>query len=287
MKSKTAFIVPVFTYKNDSYQNENFEKFRNKNVWYDNMFVIELAFGDSQFRIPESEKFIRLRADKNTVIWQKERLINIAIKKIPKKFEYISWVDADIIFSHPLTDWAIANRLQKHSVIQLFETVRQLDERGCTYKVHNNCFVDERKGWTGYGWAIRRDVLNKIGGLFDYHITGNGDCLLAGAFTGNLKNISQRTLNNCSHLKKLYTDYYKLCQKHITSASYLKDRQIEHLYHGNYNRKYEFREKLLERFNFNPSSDLKTDVKTGLLQWSANKKLRGEVLSYHNTMYNR
>ena len=37
------------------------------------MFVIELAFGDSQFRIPESEKFIRLRANNKTVIWQKKK----------------------------------------------------------------------------------------------------------------------------------------------------------------------------------------------------------------------
>ena len=41
-----------------------------------NVLVVELAFGDEEFELPKSKNVLRLRG--SGVMWQKERLLNIA-----------------------------------------------------------------------------------------------------------------------------------------------------------------------------------------------------------------
>ena len=49
---------------------------------------------------------------------------------LPQEWTQIAWLDCDILFKNP--NWAIDtfNLLQKHSVVQLFETCDRTDRNG-------------------------------------------------------------------------------------------------------------------------------------------------------------
>jgi hypothetical protein len=74
-------------------------------------------------------------------MWQKERLLNIALEVVPDKVEDLAWSDCDLVFESP--DWPEAARraLKSDNVIQLFSEVRYLD-KSSTDKLEFNSIPD-------------------------------------------------------------------------------------------------------------------------------------------------
>ena len=54
------------------------------------------------------------------VMWQKERLLNIAAARLPKSARKVGWFDADIVFKEP--DWLerTSHALDRYAVVQPF-----------------------------------------------------------------------------------------------------------------------------------------------------------------------
>src|SRR5438876_7100513 len=71
-------------------------------------FAVECVFGDTYFELPRAANIKRVRA--GSVMWQKERLLNLALKElVPVNFSRIVWLDADVIFAEP--DWLVRTSL--------------------------------------------------------------------------------------------------------------------------------------------------------------------------------
>jgi hypothetical protein len=281
---KTAFIVPIFTFSENEYIKRNFDKMK-KTISVDDLFVIELAYLDNDFLIPESQDFIRLRGSERNLLWQKERLINIALQKIPEEYKNIAWVDADILFDCEDLSKKINDKLNQYSVIQLFSKIHQLDQYEQRFKTKNSCVYDS-SGSPGYAWAMRREELDKLGGLFDRHITGNGDCLIEYVFQNHVKRITMKTLEKCDGMMSLYKKERKKSAKYVKSSVGFLETEIEHLYHGPYNRRYEYRENLLGENDFDPEKDIVIDEDNGLLKFNferdESKKLYHDFFYYIN-----
>jgi hypothetical protein len=85
------------------------------------LLTVELAFGDNPFelRAGDAEKIVKIRG--GDVMWQKERLLNIAVEHLPPECEYVAWLDCDLIFDD--ADWAEKTQaaLQKYVVVQPFQ----------------------------------------------------------------------------------------------------------------------------------------------------------------------
>ena len=64
-----------------------------------NLLVVELAFGDEEFELEPGENILQLRG--GGVMWQKERLLNIAIEQLPADCTKVAWLDNDLIFDDP------------------------------------------------------------------------------------------------------------------------------------------------------------------------------------------
>src|ERR1700753_3038699 len=64
------------------------------------LLIIELAFGNALHVVDErlADRVIRVRS--NSVLWQKERLLNIALKQLPPECDKVVWLDADILFQN-------------------------------------------------------------------------------------------------------------------------------------------------------------------------------------------
>jgi hypothetical protein len=84
------------------YQNrlENYKIFRKGIIKTGVRFLtVELAFGDDPFELTKFPEVMQLRTNKDNIMWQKERLLNIGIDKIINEgYEKVAWLDADIIF---------------------------------------------------------------------------------------------------------------------------------------------------------------------------------------------
>ena len=62
------------------------------------VMVVELAFDDDPFQVPEElcEHVERRRT--HTVLWQKERLLNIGLSQLPASCDKVAWIDGDVLF---------------------------------------------------------------------------------------------------------------------------------------------------------------------------------------------
>jgi hypothetical protein len=79
---------------------------------------IECAFGDTPFAFPEDDNIVRIRSQ--SVLWQKERLLNVLISRLPDKYTKLAWVDADILFSNPNWIPDTCDALDECPVVQPF-----------------------------------------------------------------------------------------------------------------------------------------------------------------------
>lgn len=81
------------------------------------LLTVERAFGEADFTLPSGPDCMRVRS--RDVLWQKERLINLAVASLPAAAEKIAWLDCDVLFSNP--DWAVqtAALLDEVPIVQL------------------------------------------------------------------------------------------------------------------------------------------------------------------------
>jgi hypothetical protein len=86
------------------------------------LVAVELAYdSDFELQVQDADILIRLRG--GAVLWQKERLLNLALQSLPKHCRKVAWLDSDILFE--TGDWSEqANRLlERFTMVQLFTRV--------------------------------------------------------------------------------------------------------------------------------------------------------------------
>ncbi len=250
------------------------EDIRSQNL---DLWTVEIAFDESDFELPKNNQTIQIRA--RDVMWHKERAFNILIKSLPRKYENIAWLDADILFEN--RKWAkdASKLLEKYLIVQCFDKVHLYKEGN--FKLTRNAHVGYASQkinpvpksiatmHPGYAWAGRRSFLEKHL-LYDRHILGANDFLMALAFFGYFKHpyvtedINESTRNDYLFWGK------KVFAGTKDNVGYLEG-DIYHLWHGKIeNRQYIKRDSYLLENDFNPETDIKTGS-NGLFEWSSNK----------------
>ena len=258
------------------------------------LYIVELAYGNQNYHVTEmdNDKHLRLRTH-DIPFWHKENMINIGIKKLlPSNWKAVAWVDADIEFEN--SSWAmdtlkILNGYK--DIVQLFshnvfmdascETEMILTGLGFQYvkkMKRSNRIKDVNSYWhPGFAWACTRKFYEKMNGLFEYAITGDGDMQIASCLLSNY----------ASALPDDVSDDYKNSLKEFESRirgcrlGYVPG-VIRHYYHGSINsRKYDMREQILAKFNYSPTLHISKN-KNGLLIPSKNcpKELLTEIMSH-------
>lgn len=200
-----------------------------------------------------SNNYLELQSE--SILWHKERCLNLLIKKFKlyEKYDYICWLDTDILFDKPI----VLSEDFNYSVFQPFKTsLRQSDKDGRAVQRFES-WAYNRSGDRGLGWGVRADLLRKVGGFFDYGIVGGGDSFFLERMQG--KPISIK----CSEFDKELATYFKDLYVYPKDIGYL-DNTVTHLYHGTTaNRNYDNRIKILQKHNFKPLDDLIVE-KSGL-----------------------
>jgi hypothetical protein len=181
------------------------------------LLTVECAFKDDPFELPPGPDVIQVRSPH--VLWQKERLINLAVSRLPDDVEKVAWLDGDILFTNP--DWAVetARLLDEVPVVQPFEQVIRLHQgqrkvignelslAGFARVVSQNPETLQLGGYyvhghTGFVWAARRELLAKHG-LYEAFINGVGDHYIAHAMCADFASPCMQRLQYLSRLTVL------------------------------------------------------------------------------------
>ena len=299
-KNKVDDLIAITSFFNPSnYKNkkQNFIKFRdNLRKQGVPLLVVECAFGDSDYEIEKEDAEIVIRVRSNSRIWQKERLLNIALENIPKQYTKFASLDCDIIFKN--NNWAIqtSKLLDKYPVVQPFEyAIRlnkdQLDamepvEFGPNNGQRIHCLVKAmngsgkkfiyglgKRGTTGFAWAFRKDAFPYF---YDGLIVGSGDSVMAHAFYGIHHLWWKSNLNMINHQKEYIDKIYKIVKGNVGFSK----GTILHLWHGERkDRAHNERYKILLKKDYNPYEDL-TLNKHGC--WEVRKDIEQAISNYFN-----
>jgi hypothetical protein len=247
------------------------------------MLLVEGSFGRRPFLLPKSDKILQIRCP--SIMWQKERLLNVAIDHLPGSCKKVAWLDTDIFFENPR--WAVetANLLDKFPIVQPFDLVlwlskgtRQFSGRGIAWsgfaavaQNHPGLFLSgdfDRHGHTGYAWAARKDLILKHG-LYDRSIAGSGDHLMAHAMMGDL---SSPCVTNSVGAANPFRDSFHAWAKpfhcDVQSEVGFVRGAVLHRWHGDRKKRNYYKRMigLLAR-DYNPSLDVRV-APSGALQWT-------------------
>ncbi len=136
----------------------------------------------------------RLRGTRElNCLWQKERLLNLLISKMPPEIDGIVCADVDLVWHS--ADWIEQTRrsLEAFPVVHPYSYIHRWESAGdkCERRVGVGFALNNRlpyqQPWfafPGYAWAARRSFWQRCG-WFDLMITGSGDCALVAALLGD------------------------------------------------------------------------------------------------------
>ena len=296
-------IWAITTYFNPiGYTNrlQNYHRFRSH--FSLPLVTVELSF-DGKFHLEEGDADRLIQIHGRDVMWQKERLLNLALKEVPADCDAVVWVDCDVIIQPD--DWAkqLLRSLQNHSLVHLFRTrydidrealkgkpsSKEADSRGesIVHKIATGEASTEdfssAQAWVtrgatlGLGWAARKAVLDQHG-FYDACILGGADRVMLCAAYGKFDSaIRSASMNDASqrHFLEWARPFYVSVQGKV---GYIPT-EIFHLRHGSpENRRYSQRYNMLE--DFNPYEDISM-APTGCWQWNSNKtQFHRQVVDY-------
>ena len=264
------------------------------------LVCVELVYGNRDFQLNKSDAdiFIQLRTNED-VLWQKERLLNIALKRLPADCDKIAWLDADIIFMNNAWIEDTIRLLESYIVVQPFECAFSLNknfgglnnldslkidqypigiEEGCriqsmAYGISQNGKITDDymlNGHSGYAWAGRRELFDKYG-FYDRNVFCGSDVIMGYGFYGKAyryfyDNFCTKSMRE--DIEKWQNDVFR----YVRSSVYFSKGFLAHLWHGSYrNRRYGIPETaILKKNDFDPGRDLKLD-NNGCWIWKARK----------------
>ena len=252
------------------------------------LWTVEVAFGDEAFELTASPRVLRLRAP--DVMWQKERALNVLIQQLPDQYDRVAWLDCDIIFDTP--DWIqkVLKGLNKHAVLQGFSDAHYLRKgsertsevrRSLARHVLENHprMRDLGVSHPGFAWASHRELLRRHG-LFDQHVTGSGDSMMAVAYFAwwNHDHVEVR-INE--PMRAAFRKWAEPVWRDVKGDVGYVDVRVRHLWHGSIaNRLYLRRCDYLIGNDFDPAKDI-TIGDSGLWNWCSDKPtLHQQVQGY-------
>jgi hypothetical protein len=290
----TALICSYFNPNHFASRRTNYERFRENMARFKvPLITTELAFDQDAFELPASDDTLQVRS--NSVMWQKERLLNLAIEQVAARgFEKVLWLDADILTAD--NQWvAKASRTLNDSLIcQLFDSIElETAPDGSARTTKSAIGHNPRKQklrfdnyCPGGAWGARVSLMRKFP-LFDSCIVGGGDtAFLIGCYASSRDPRWQENADRAPFLRNLspaHRDAYHAWAREfgglIRGQIGLVKSQIRALYHGNHqNRQYGSRHELMNQLD--PAADLRLN-NDGCWEWNSDRpELHQAVRSY-------
>jgi len=281
------------------------------------LLTVELSC-DGVFELNHKDADRVLQLSTRDVLWQKERLLNVAIATLPASCDAVAWLDGDVLFEREAWAADACRILQSSQIVQLYSHFTDLPRdvtspstandtgvrtgESFVYQYeqggHETALFDEMWGsgehpqvggsevrrtrQSGLAWAARRELLMRYG-LYDACILGSGDRAIVCAAYGKHATSAQNFVRNDAQRR-----HYLAWADHFAAAvdgrvSYVPGR-VFHLWHGEFrDRRYRERWRDLAPFDFNPYVDIAHD-RSGCWRWSSDKPAMHEYVQEYFSM---
>lgn len=263
------------------------------------LVTIELSF-DGAFELEKGDADILIQISGGAVVWQKERLLNLALKAVPSEVVKIAWLDCDLIIERP--DWVdeAETQLRQLDIVQLFSEAVHLPSQDFKFGVEdrnlNHTSVPGILGLSngreimsirsnshyfqsGFAWAANKSLLEKYG-FYDAAIVGGGDCFMVGALYGEFEGIARRFMLSETR-REHYLRWAVPFHDSVGGRFGHMPGTIYHLSHGTMeNRRYADRHQPLADLNFDPYLDLRVGA-SGAWEWARPRpELEAALMNY-------
>lgn len=255
--SEAVIVACYFNPENSPYRLKAFNTFY-ESIKHLNHSIVECVIGDSKPQLDVTKNIQRIYTE--NLLWHKESLLNNLILDLPKKYKYVFWVDADVIFTNK--NWLIdsVNSLQTNNIVQPFEYCAHLEKDELTpsfdmsvatsyiqpnYRNKNvwrsfcanqatdyvNKISEDYNihGHVGFAWGARREVFDQVL-LYDKALIGGADHIMAHAAAGqiNHKCITKAFSDNVDEIETWSRFFYSVIRGHIGYAP----GNLYHIWHG-------------------------------------------------------
>jgi len=217
------------------------------------------------------------------MFWHKESLINLGVQKLPPVYDAVVWADADLL---PVEDdWPdkVRAALEKHKLVQAWSTLTSVDKNGrresfsgkSDWRTRSLAAVNAERshvttnvidGAPGGILAMRRDLFNRMAGLYDKGIAGGGDMLLMFAAYGYYVDVSMHQLSVplAADVRRWGDRVFETVDRDVGFV----DAEVLHLWHGDVAyRQYQTRYRVLRSEGYDPRIHVARD-EFGMLRWS-------------------
>jgi hypothetical protein len=250
-----------------------------------------------QLRDDDAEILIQLSGP--DLIWQKERLLNLAIEALPMDCRYVAWLDCDVLFDNPCWHDLVALKLEECPIVQPYDALVNLGPDG--QPIQGNKLAGQgqrpighpavrasipwnslRHGMSvicGYAWAGRTELLRKHS-LYDAGVIGSGDRAIFSAAIGRFADAAAYMRMNPSRFTH-YLTWANPFYKDVAGRTGWISGQMRNLWHGSIlDRKYEQRHIDFEAYDLDPIEDLEIDD-SGCWRWATAKpEMHAFVIDY-------
>jgi len=259
------------------------------------LVTVELAFDGAAFELSRDDAEVLIQVSGGDIMWQKERLLNIAVQNLPSACTKVAWIDCDVVFGNDSWPERASIALEQYALLHLFDERHDLPHlagpeqfaswnapptsrsvvskriRGCAdaqdYMLANAPKV--RNSTAGLAWASPRWLLEEHG-LYDACILGSGDRSILCAAIGEYQYATQALRMGAvrqEHYLEWARPYYAAVQGRV---GYIRGRAL-HLWHGDAGlRKYQERHNGMRPFGFDPNEDIAIG-NDGPWRWDSNK----------------
>ncbi|MCX7999123.1 MAG: hypothetical protein N3A69_09270, partial [Leptospiraceae bacterium] len=95
-------------------------------------------------------------------LWQKERLLNLGISQLPKEYQFIAWMDCDILFESLNWIEEAIQKLSTYSILQPYSQVFRLPKGVRTQ-------TELGESWKSFGFIFHQNADLLLSGNFDLH----------------------------------------------------------------------------------------------------------------------
>jgi hypothetical protein len=242
--------------------------------------TVEMS-SDGQFELDADDANILIRKSGGDVMWQKERLLNLALEALPPECQYVLWLDCDVIFLRANFAEQVCRQLEHVPLVQPFSLVHHLPPAvppeqwkvralglarpSVAWRISQGisageCLGNPLSGFPGirapgHAWAARRELLTHHS-FYDACIIGGGDSALACAAYGVFDVVPQLHADNeasFQHYLQWAEPFYRSVQGHVS----LVTGDLLHLWHGEMShRRTRQRHRDLASYQFDPATDI-------------------------------
>jgi hypothetical protein len=259
------------------------------------LVTVELSF-DGHFELQRADADVLVQLQGGSILWQKERLLNIAVKQVPRACDNVAWLDCDVIFASD--DWVgrAGRALEEFGLVHLFHERHDLPRHvelnqvwswdappTAESAVHKMAAGEaapedffladaplERRSTMGLAWASPRTVL-ETHGLYDACVLGSGDRVILCAALGRFGYGERATLMNArqaEHYRRWAQPYHETVRDRVGCI----EGRLFHLWHGDrQDRRYGERHRVVGEYDFDPFTDIVLD-RNGCWCWSSDKR---------------